>query len=260
MSDLLKGYTENYKHFEKLCEEASPILGKVTQCGIMELDSNGHALIVANRPDFGEVFIDKKGYTFDPHFVFSKNFKEGIRSLNSREEYELLYLNAASVYGKNFGIHEGFMWQDKISEDIQRMYWFVSDTPEIYNEVVNNIDIFKRFLKYFRDKNKDVINVARERKVKISDDREQYFVDNDKQPVSKREKMNLLLHTMGLLDKDQHISKREWQCIELLNLGNSANKTGEILNISRRTVESHFNNIKDKLNVSKKTEILDIIN
>jgi len=260
MNDLLKGYTEHSKHFDRLCEEAKPILGKVTQCGIMELDSTGHALIVANRPDFGEVFLDKKGYLFDSSFAFSKNFKEGIKAFTTLEEYELLYLNAESVYGKNFGIHNGFVWQEKINQDVQRLYFFGSDTPEIYNEVVNNIEVFKRFLKYFRDKNKDVIDIARERKVKISDEKENFFVDDIKQHVSKREQMNLLLHTMGLLDRDKNISKREWQCIEFLNLGYSANKTGEILGISRRTIESHFNSIKEKLNVSKKIDILEIIN
>ena len=260
MDDLLKGYTENYKHFDKLCEEAAPILGKVNQCGIMELDSTGHALIVANRPDFGEVFLDKKGYTFDPHFVFSKNFQDGMMALSSREEYELLYLNAASVYGKNFGVHEGFIWQEKVSQDIQRLYFFVSDSPDIYNDVVNNIEIFKRFLKYFREKNKDVIKIARERKVKISDSREQYFIDDTKKHVSKREQINSLLHTVGLLDKNKNISKREWQCIELLNFGHSANKTGEILGLSQRTIETHFNNVKDKLKVNRKSEILEIIN
>ena len=259
MDDLLKGYTENKKHFDKLCEEASPVLGKVTQCGIMELDSTGHALIVANRPDFGEVFLDKKGYTFDPHFVFSKNFKEGIKAFTTREEYELLYLNAQSVYGKDFGIHNGFVWQEQISQEIQRLYFFGSDTPEIYNEVVNNIEVFKKFLKYFKDRNKDIINMFREKKVKISDSKEQYFVDEDSQHVSKREQMNLLLHTVGVLEENTNISKREWQCIELLNLGYSASKTGEILGISRRTVEAHFERIKDKLNVRNKIDILETI-
>ena len=38
--DFLHGYEKYSKHFDKWCEKASPILGKVTQCGIVETDNN----------------------------------------------------------------------------------------------------------------------------------------------------------------------------------------------------------------------------
>jgi DNA-binding CsgD family transcriptional regulator len=68
-----------------------------------------------------------------------------------------------------------------------------------------------------------------------------------------------LLRITGALDKDKTLTEREFQCLELYGLGKSAEKTGEILNISRRTVETHFNNIKTKLNVSSKSELTTVL-
>ena len=50
--DLMKGFTQYDSHFQKWCEKASPILGKVTQCGIFENDITGHGFLATNRPDF----------------------------------------------------------------------------------------------------------------------------------------------------------------------------------------------------------------
>ncbi len=258
--DILKGYTKHTKHFDRLCEQASPILGNVTQCGIIELDNTGHALIVGNRPDFGEAFINKKGYRIDPHLIFSANFEDGIRAFTSREEYELLYLQACSFYDKDFGLHNGFVWQEKIGDNIQRLYFFSSDTPEIYNAVANNIAMFKKFLKFFKEENKKIIDYFRLNKFDIAGNRENYFVTNNNKVISKRQQLNTVLHTLGILPEKKRITEREWQCIEMLELGHSAAKTGDILGISRRTVETHFESIKDKLGVYKKSEIIETIN
>ncbi|NQY42993.1 MAG: helix-turn-helix transcriptional regulator, partial [Legionellales bacterium] len=61
-----------------------------------------------------------------------------------------------------------------------------------------------------------------------------------------------------LLNKDVYITEREWQCIKLLEYGLSSRETAEILGISRRTVETHFVNIKIKLNINSKDQILEI--
>ena len=71
--DFLHGYEQYSNHFDKWCEKASPILGKVTQCGIVETDNAGNALIAINRPDFGELYIDKQSYLVDEHLTYSKN-------------------------------------------------------------------------------------------------------------------------------------------------------------------------------------------
>jgi DNA-binding CsgD family transcriptional regulator len=53
------------------------------------------------------------------------------------------------------------------------------------------------------------------------------------------------------------VSSREFDCLELLAQGKSAKEIGLILNISSRTVETHIDNLKDKLGFLSKKQLLD---
>lgn len=52
------------------------------------------------------------------------------------------------------------------------------------------------------------------------------------------------------------LTNRELQCIKLLTKGLSAKVIAFELGVSKRTIDCHFSNIKDKLNVKKTTEIV----
>lgn len=54
-----------------------------------------------------------------------------------------------------------------------------------------------------------------------------------------------------------NLTSRESQCFFLLSRGYSAKAIGKILHISHRTVENHIDNIKLKLNIHSKSEIIE---
>jgi DNA-binding CsgD family transcriptional regulator len=54
-----------------------------------------------------------------------------------------------------------------------------------------------------------------------------------------------------------YLSRRETEILQQIALGKSARVVGAILGISQRTVESHLENIKRKLNVYSKAELVD---
>lgn len=56
---------------------------------------------------------------------------------------------------------------------------------------------------------------------------------------------------------DTYLSKRETEILQQIALGKSARVVGATLGISQRTVESHLENIKAKLNVYSKAELVD---
>lgn len=55
------------------------------------------------------------------------------------------------------------------------------------------------------------------------------------------------------------LSSRELDCIYYLIRGKSAREIAEKLNLSTRTIESHIINIKDKINVTSKSELIEKI-
>lgn len=62
---------------------------------------------------------------------------------------------------------------------------------------------------------------------------------------------------LGVQVGDVYLSKRETEVLRQAAFGKSAKVIGALLNISQRTVESHLENIKRKLNVYSKAELVD---
>lgn len=256
--DFLHGYEKYSKHFDKWCEKASTILGKVTQCGILETDNEGNALVAINRPDFGELYIDKQSYLADEHLTYSKNAIEGFKTQCCFDGVRFLQKHEESLYGKKFDLWHGFTYTEMI-DNVQRQYYFGSDTPIIYDNLVNNVKIVRKLIKHFKQDNEQIINYFRDRKFNISEVKEDYFDNTRIGCKSPADRFTDHLHILELLDKDQKITDRELQCLYLYSDGKSANKTGKILGISRRTVETHFNNIKQKVKINSKAELNEVL-
>lgn len=58
-------------------------------------------------------------------------------------------------------------------------------------------------------------------------------------------------------DEKLKLTQREEECLFLLVRGKSAKAIGKLLSISSRTVEVYINNIKQKMSVSSRNEIID---
>jgi len=59
--------------------------------------------------------------------------------------------------------------------------------------------------------------------------------------------------------QNTYISTREYQCLKHLVRGKTMRQIGQILNLSTRTIESYIENVKLKLNVSSKSQLIDVV-
>jgi DNA-binding CsgD family transcriptional regulator len=73
---------------------------------------------------------------------------------------------------------------------------------------------------------------------------------------SDHHELDHLRHKLSVKSK-QSVSRREAECLMYLMKGKSARETGVHINLSQRTVEHYLNILKDKLNCTKKSEIID---
>jgi DNA-binding CsgD family transcriptional regulator len=252
--ELMHGYTQYSENFDKWCEKATPVLGSIRQCGIIELDRSGNALIAANRPDIGEQNIENRWFDHEDNWAFIENNKNEITTHTTQFGHE-----SSPIYTENFKC-SWFCHRELINQDTQQVCFFASDSPAIYETIIQNIALVKKLVKFFKSENQSILNYYRDRKFNLACESTNYFVKNNQNIFTERDKLNYLLQTVGVLQKGVTISKREWQCIKMFEHGKSALETGEILKISRRTVETHWASIKEKLKVNKKSQILDIIN
>ena len=251
--DYLLGYTKYQRHFDRWAKKSECLLGEIAQCGIIEVDSNGHAYIATHRPDVGEEFLSTHCYKYQSNWGYIVGLQ--------RNEFIVdgYYLNNQDGAFREGFKHFWFTWREIVNKDVQRIYFFASDNCGIHNAFVNKMALVKTLVKEFKASTGKILNFYREHKIDMASVKEDYFISSCESEALEREKANLLLQEVGILNKDSLISHREWQCFELYSIGKSANETGKILGISNRTVETHFNNLKEKLNVSKKTELREII-
>jgi len=62
-------------------------------------------------------------------------------------------------------------------------------------------------------------------------------------------------HLLTIENGKTFLTKKEIECICWLIKGKSADETSKMLNVSRRTVETHLNNVKRKLNCYKMFQV-----
>ena len=74
-------------------------------------------------------------------------------------------------------------------------------------------------------------------------------------------KQGLINHSASSENKinNTYFSKREWQCLKYLVRGKTMRDIGGILGLSCRTVEYYIENIKQKLCVTTKSELIDLV-
>lgn len=115
-------------------------------------------------------------------------------------------------------------------------------------------DCLIQFTHYFYDKAEKLLNEATARKNRL--------VLNDRVPYQNKEfqadidvktfleNTTAKRYALHLKDRTIYISRKEMLCIHQATLGKTAAEIGEALYISKRTVETHFEHIKDHFGIT----------
>lgn len=115
------------------------------------------------------------------------------------------------------------------------------DNEGIINYYLNHIDTLENFMAYFKEAASGMVNAAY---------RERFMLP---------EHMRLNFDSRAVLDDENPVSRltgRESAVTRLLLRGHTANEIGQALNRSRRTIEHHIENIKAKLGVRTRSELM----
>ncbi len=180
---------------------------------------------------------------------------------------ELKNDDKAYVQGRElFNIDNGISFVVK-KKEATLLYIFAStaNNYSINNFYIRNIDLLKRFILYFCDKSSFLLKKIAENRIILP---HKQIINNDRLNtvnITKQERERFLRNTqidrffIMNLDEDIYLTKREAECVFLMLDGQTAKQIAEYLNISYRTVETHYKNAKDKLNCSTKEELNKIL-
>lgn len=132
----------------------------------------------------------------------------------------------------------------------------------IINYYLNNMEYLEYFISYFKDKAAKIIQVAEKTKVPLP---KEYLAltkkienCNDYQQLNKELLSHLSHEKISIFNgkEEVYFTKKQLAVINWLLHGKSTEEIGIILNLSKRTVEEHISNIKNKLNCYKNTQLI----
>ncbi len=147
-------------------------------------------------------------------------------------------------------------------------FYFFATSAENYaaiNYLTNHPDILYHFIAYFKDKTAKLLNRVYNKRLLISDnnknmDSVQLHLINQsfyhKMDALNKRFFQATRIRKYLYDDKVKLSEREIDCLFHLINNKTAKETGDIMNISHRTVESYLENVKLKLSCNTKVELI----
>jgi DNA-binding CsgD family transcriptional regulator len=169
------------------------------------------------------------------------------------------------VAREQFNIDHGFTLIE-YNKEYADLYYFASsrDNHDIQNFYINNIDILESFVSCYKSKGECLIKLAEQKRTtpRIEHGYQEFPLSEEiiKFNKIKNTYFNSIDDKIKLPYIDTTFSQREIQCIKLLSKGFAAKKIAATLNLSHRTVENYIANIKSKLNISSKAQLVEIAN
>lgn len=221
---------------------------------------NGQFTSLMTEPDLTDCFLKKKlpisfshgkgFYLQEGHYIadcllHESGTKEKLKML--WDAYNVRYM--ISIIQKNTNYDDMFSFGLDV-EDIHSVSLFL-----------NNLQMIKHFILHFKSESRGLLNKIIP--VRYSNE---YFaspkIHSDKSSISDEEKevffKSLTLKKVpvqGLLG-DVLLSQREYECLSYANKSHSLKEIAQCMNLSPRTVETYLNNLKSKLGVEKRSELL----
>ncbi|MCK4608138.1 MAG: helix-turn-helix transcriptional regulator [Gammaproteobacteria bacterium] len=152
--------------------------------------------------------------------------------------------------------------------DYYEIVWFDSYiNKDLIGFYFSNLEILEHFILYFREKASKIIKEAEQHKISPNRDQEyQSFIQQNAniQHVDGTEiltlsnKIQLKRYPISIYDKTTNLSSKEFNCLYYLARGYSQKEIGRTCGISDRTVESHLDKIKGKLNIYNKKKLIEL--
>ncbi len=245
--------TKFEQHFNTIASKAFPLVGELRRIAIYELDNTGHAFFASNRPDVAEEAFEKKYFLYQSNWQYMQRFDSGIQTFSTQFGHE-----HSDIYQDKYKATSVYI-REQTDENTQLLTLFNSTNPSrLINAITNEKVGIKKLFKFIKEESKEIIKYHRDHKFNIAEENPNYYLSNEESYLTELDRTNKFLRNVGVL-QNESITPREWQCLQLLKIGKSASHTGDILGISRRTVESFFESLKRKLSAQYKSDLLEIL-
>lgn len=257
-----------FRSIRKIQEVCAPLINnlKITSFYFRRKYTNKTTFNLGNNGEWLEHFFTQHLYLqedFDGNIIKYSSGCFVWPDLNIYQGKDLhIYQRAKDL----FDISHGLTLIHK-TKDYCDFYFFGTSAKNAFaiNIYLNNIHLLERFIFFFKEQCHELLNQAQQQSSRIllqqadgeQNDNNEFTIDFDNQIIKNfihdtKIKKYYLNHENGIIS----ISAREKDIIMALLKGKTTTETADKLFISKRTVENHIENIKNKLRCDHKFEML----
>lgn len=251
MSDLVyltRQYSMNYiSRINQLCEPLRLILN-IPYFFYYSLEENGRCAVLGNDPDYLEFYYTNAMHLKNPTYVHPSFLRSGYALVPSAWQEE----DKQTIYSE-YGMKDLFMVLEARKDKVEGFIFYDRNlSKEGLLPYIENLHLLKKFIPHFKKEAALLIEKVKGEQFNMHQEQKEDFfsVDPTLSFVKKNPKADFFLKAVSQL------SPQEECCLELFKKGYSAQATASIMNLSRRTVESYFESIKNKLGCHSKSELL----
>jgi len=254
--------THPYIETSKQLNSCSLLLKKinVTCFSYIKNFNNGKQIYLSTQPKWVEDYYNLELYDSSDYEAEPVSYETGI-SLWSPDSGTPIRLHGRDYYNSNHGI----TIINKFSNHCE--FFFFSgpaNRPKMQEFFVNNIDLLEHFILFFKDKFhcelkklekcknpivKESANNIQEKQINITTHSKRAFLEGTQ--------IRQLTHKLN--SSPVRFSTQQTACIRALLENKTLPEIAHIMNLSKRTVESYVDAIKNKLNCHSLSELLHIV-
>jgi len=250
------------RHHKELLKLTEPIK---TYFGIDRFWRNTHRVdgfysVLGNHPPAAEFFFENKLFVGHPYFRSPIFFQSGyvLPDLLHNEEYE-------RTQGRLKKEGDCFHVLIIIAKHKDRVieYGLATSKPILGFEMhyLNHMKALRKFLAYFEESAEKIINAAEDYSIDLPPLIGKKYQENPKIPgILVPENELKFLTAIGIQGRGlDTLTECEKSCLKLYILGNTSKEIGKLLFRSHRTIESHLETAKMKLNLKTRSELTNFL-
>lgn len=255
-NEILEKYI--YENASKL-ESATELLKRhfgINYVTYHRIEKDGRYSVLVNNCDWASYYVGEKLYTYDPFLRQISQYQSGIVIFGQHGSKE--YQEKLVAGGKKIANLDDSTMIIQKERDYVEFFGYSSDKKNhhLLNFFLDPAKPYLSFQKYF-------LQIFRDTLQNMQD--EGFFLDKIKgedffhtEPISPPNSFQFMTELGNNHQKLHTLSNRERECLQLFQQGHTACQTAHILELSPRTVESYFENIKAKLRCHNKKDLLNI--
>lgn len=196
---------------------------------------------------------------FKKRFIISSTMYDSGIHLWSSEGNEERIRDGRNLFNHDYGI--SFFKKYKNYWELVDFATF-SGNHRIMDFYFNHVDILEIFVMYFKEKAQDLIKQALAQQIMIPKDMTG-VISVDTIGINKKNILESIKPKKYILDivnySKKYLTPKEFEVLKFFCKGYSMKEIARFLNISARTAEDHINNVKRKLGIIRKFELIDFI-